>query len=121
MMGMMVAVVIPAASLLGSTVSDRVVGRNVIEPPVDAHQYPSPLFSYRHYSKDLEGESLIRVSNLSKEVHVRLDAMNVYDGTTSGMGTSNTTDDATGYRRVGSTVPGCNADTADVQIPVSVS
>jgi len=35
MVGVMVAAAIPAASLLGPTASDRVVGRDVVEPPVE--------------------------------------------------------------------------------------
>ena len=121
MVGVMVAAAIPAASLLGPTASERVVGRDVVEPPVDARQYPSPLSSYRHYNKDLEDESLIRVSNMPKEARVRLGAMDVYDGTTFGMGVTNTADGTAGYRRVGSTIPGRSADTAGVQTSVSTS
>ena len=120
MVGVMVAAAIPAASLLGPTASDRVVGRDVIVPPVDARQYPSPLSSYRHYNKDLEDESLIRVSNLPKEARVRLGAMDVYDGTTFGMGVANA-DGTAGYRRVGSTIPGRNANEAEVETTVSTS
>ena len=120
MVGVMVAAAIPAASLLGPTASDRVVGRDVVEPPVDARQYPSPLSSYRHYNKDLEDESLIRVSNMPKEARVRLGAMDVYDGTTFGMGVANA-DGMAGYRRVGSTIPGRNANEAEVETTVSTS
>jgi hypothetical protein len=112
MVGVMVAAALPAASLLGPTASDRVVGRDVVEPPVDAREYPSPLSSYRHYNKDLEDESLIRVSNLPKGARVRLGAMEVYDGTTFGMGVTNNADGTAGYRRVGSTIPGRSAETA---------
>jgi len=45
MVGVMVAAAIPAASLMGPTASDRIVGRDVVEPPVDAREYPSPLSS----------------------------------------------------------------------------
>ena len=66
---------------------------------MDARQYPSPLSSYRHYNKDLEDESLIRVSNMPKEARVRLGAMDVYDGTTFGMGVTNTADGTAGAQR----------------------
>lgn len=120
MVGAMVAAAIPAGSLLGPTASDRLVGRDFVEPPVDAREYPSPLSSYRHYNKDLENESMIRVSNMPKEARVRLGAMDVYDGTTFGMGAANT-DGTAGYRRVGSTIPGRSADTAQTQTTVSTS
>ena len=120
MVGVMVAAGIPAASLLGPTASDRIVGRDVVEPPVDAREYPSPLSSYRHYNKDLEDSSLIHVSNLPKEARVRLGAMDVYDGTTFGMSVANT-DGTAGYRRVGSTIPGRSADDAELETNVSTS
>ena len=120
MVGVMVAAAIPAASLLGPTASDRIVGRDVVEPPVDAREYPSPLSSYRHYNKDLEDSSLIHVSNLPKEARVRLGAMDVYDGTTFGMSVANT-DGTAGYRLVGSTIPGRSADDAELETNVSTS
>ena len=120
MVGVMVAAAIPAASLLGPTASDRIVGRDVVEPPVDAREYPSPLSRYRHYNKDLEDSSLIHVSNLPKEARVRLGAMDVYDGTTFGMSVANT-DGTAGYRRVGSTIPGRSADDAELETNVSTS
>ena len=120
MVAVMVAAAIPAASLLGPTASDRIVGRDVVEPPVDAREYPSPLSSYRHYNKDLEESSLIHVTNMPKEARVRLGAMDVYDGTTFGMGVANT-DGMAGYRRVGSTIPGRNANEAEVETTVSTS
>ena len=120
MVGVMVAAAIPAASLLGPTASDRIVGRDVVEPPVDAREYPSPLSSYRHYNKDLEDSSLIHVSNLPKEARVRLGAMDVYDGTTFGMSVANT-DGTAGYRRVGSTITGRSADDAELETNVSTS
>ena len=120
MVGVMVAAAIPAASLLGPTASDRIVGRDVVEPPVDAREYPSPLSSYRHYNKDLEDSSLIHVSNLPKEARVRLGAMDVYDGTTFGMSVANT-DGTAGYRRVGSTIPGRSTDDAELETNVSTS
>ena len=120
MVGVMVAAAIPAASLLGPTASDRIVGRDVVEPPVDAREYPSPLSSYRHYNKDLEDSSLIHVSNMPKEARVRLGAMDVYDGTTFGMSVANA-DGTAGYRRVGSTIPGRSADDAELETNVSTS
>ena len=120
MVGVMVAAAIPAASLLGPTATDRIVGRDVVEPPVDAREYPSPLSSYRHYNKDLEDSSLIHVSNMPKEARVRLGAMDVYDGTTFGMGVANA-DETAGYRRVGSTIPGRSADDAELETNVSTS
>mgnify|MGYP003082177947 FL=1 len=120
MVGVMVAAAIPAASLMGPTASDRIVGRDVVEPPVDAREYPSPLSSYRHYNKDLEDSSLIHVSNMPKEARVRLGAMDVYDGTTFGMSVANA-DGTAGYRRVGSTIPGRSADDAELETNVSTS
>lgn len=121
MVGVIAAAAIPMTSLLGPMTSDRVVGRDVIESPVGARQYPSLLSNYRRYSKDLGDESLIHMSNLPKGARARLDVMNAYDGTTFGISASNMADGTVGYRRVGSTIPGRSADTTSVQISVSIS
>lgn len=56
------AVCLPATTLLWST-GPRVVGRDVMAPPLDTRQYPSPLAAYRHYETDLKEDVLVRVTD----------------------------------------------------------
>ena len=99
-----VGVALPAASYLGKS-GTRVVGRDLVQPPLDIQAYPSPMSSFRHYTTDLKDETLMTISDLPENQRVRIAAMDVYDGTTFGM--SNKRDDShTGYIPVETTIPG---------------
>ena len=58
-----VGVALPAASYLGKS-GTRVVGRDLVQPPLDIQAYPSPMSSFRHYTTDLKDETLMTVSDL---------------------------------------------------------
>ncbi|WP_051479275.1 transglutaminase-like domain-containing protein [Arthrobacter sp. H5] len=60
--------------------TDRAVLRDVVEPPVDLFDYPSPLTSFRKYVKDNAEETLLTVDGLPEGQRVRLAAMDAYDG-----------------------------------------
>ena len=99
-----VGVALPAAAFLGAG-GARIVGRDLVDPPLDIQAYPSPLSSFRHYTTDLQDETLLTVSDLPENQRVRIAAMDVYDGTTFGMSTKRG-DGHTGYIPVESTIPG---------------
>ncbi|MBS4875187.1 MAG: transglutaminase domain-containing protein, partial [Actinomyces sp.] len=99
-----VGVALPAAAFLGAG-GTRIVGRDLVDPPLDIQAYPSPLSSFRHYTTDLQDETLLTVSDLPENQRVRIAAMDVYDGTTFGMSTKRG-DGHTGYIPVESTIPG---------------
>ena len=99
-----VGVALPAAAFLGAG-GTRIVGRDLVDPPLDIQAYPSPLSSFRHYTTDLQDETLLTVSDLPENQRVRIAAMDVYDGTTFGMSTKRD-DGHTGYIPVESTIPG---------------
>ncbi len=96
-------VAVPASGALGPW-SDRTVLRDVVEPPLDVQDYPSPLAAYRHYTTDLEDQTLLTVSELPEDARVRIAVMDTYDGTAFGMSDPETTDIG-GYVRAGSTLP----------------
>ena len=94
---------VPLTNLYGPWYS-RIVLRDVVQPPLDARQYPSPLSAFRHYNVDLKEDTLIHVDGLPEGARVRIGVMDSYDGTTMtmlspGKGPSN------GYIHVGSTLP----------------
>lgn len=84
--------------------NSRIVGRDVVEPPLDVRAYPSPLAAYRHYTTDLERKKLLSVTGLPESARVRIAVMDVYDGTTFGMSEAET-HPGSGYLSVGSRLP----------------
>ena len=100
----------------------RVVGRDLITPPLDARQYPSPLAAFRHYTSDLEETTLVQVAGLPEGARLRLAAMDVYDGTTFTMSPAGT-HPGDGYLSVGTRMPAFDVpdDSAPAQMTISSS
>ena len=113
------AVCLPATTLLWST-GPRVVGRDVMAPPLDTRQYPSPLAAYRHYETDLKEDVLARVTGLPDDARLRLGAMDVYDGTTFAMSPAGTHRDD-GYVPVGDQMPATRAPQGSTAARLTVS
>lgn len=94
----------------------RTVLRETIVPPLDVHQFTSPLVAFRHYAKDAREEELFKVSELPEDGRVRLATLDRYDGVVydaSGDG------GGTGfYTRVGEEIATSSKDTP---VPVEVS
>lgn len=81
------AAVLAVTGLLTAAVSplllqdqDRKVLRDVVEPPIELFDYPSPLMKFRQYVKDEHEEVLFTVEGLPEGQRVRLAAMDAYDG-----------------------------------------
>ena len=113
------AVCLPATTLLWST-GPRVVGRDVMAPPLDTRQYPSPLAASRHYETDLKEDVLARVTGLPDDARLRLGAMDVYDGTTFAMSPAGTHRDD-GYVPVGDQMPATRAPQGSTAARLTVS
>nr|WP_269440193.1 transglutaminase domain-containing protein [Arthrobacter sp. zg-Y769] len=60
--------------------AERRVLRDVVEPPVDLFDYPSPLTDFRRYVKDEADTTLFTVEGLPKGQRIRLAALDAYDG-----------------------------------------
>ncbi len=58
----------------------RTVLRSVIVPPLDVHEYVSPLTAFRRYAKDDRETELLRVTGLPAGARVRLATLDTYDG-----------------------------------------
>ncbi|TCJ30191.1 transglutaminase-like domain-containing protein [Nocardioides jejuensis] len=73
---------------LPGTSEDRTVLRTWVEPPFDVGQYPSPLASFRKYTKDYSGPSqyklhdkpLLEVKGLPEGTRIRFAGMDSYNG-----------------------------------------
>ena len=73
------ALSLAAAPLLGVD-AERKVLRDVVEPPVDLFNFPSPLTDFRRYVKDNAETALFTVEGLPEGQRIRLAAMDAYDG-----------------------------------------
>lgn len=85
----------------------RFVLRDQVEPPLDLHDYPSPLAGFRTYVRDLENEPLLTVAGLPDGARLRLATLDLYTGTVLDIaGGSPTAPAASGsFGRVGSVIP----------------
>lgn len=97
-----VAAAVPIVAAV-SAFDSRVVLRDLVEPPLDVQDYPSPLAAFRHYTTDRDKQTLVTLSSLPEGARVRLAVMDTYNGIAFGMSSPN--DGAVGrYQRVGATV-----------------
>lgn len=110
-----------AATSLGASWDRRVLREEII-PPLDLHDFASPLMSFRKYVVDGEKtdkEVLFRVTGLPRGASIRLATMDLYDGVVyqvSGAGGAG----SGVFQRVGRSLPASSAPgdqvTARVQI-----
>lgn len=73
-----VAAVLVAPQL---SAGERVVLREIITPPLDLHEYTSPLVGFRSYTKDLTDTTLFTVEGMPEGSRVRLATLDTYAGT----------------------------------------
>jgi hypothetical protein len=91
----------------------RTVLRETIVPPLDVHQFTSPLVAFRHYAKDVREEELFTFSDVPEDGRIRLATLDRYDGVVydaSGDG-----GDTGVYTRVGEEIA-----TADEETPIPI-
>ena len=69
-----------ASSAVTSIASPRYVLRDVVIPPFDVREYPSPLQAFRGYVRDAKDRVLFTVDGLPEGARVRLATMDAYDG-----------------------------------------
>ena len=90
------------------TPTGRVVLRDVLVPPLELHDYPSPLMSFRNYANDPDDPVLFTIAGLPEAMPIRLATMDLYDGMVykvSGSGGSG----AGSFDRVGRTIAGAES------------
>lgn len=63
-----------------SSGGERQVLRDVVVPPLELYDYPSPLMSFRYYVQDKAEETLFTVEGLPEGARIRLAALNAYNG-----------------------------------------
>ncbi|WP_138946520.1 transglutaminase-like domain-containing protein [Plantibacter sp. M259] len=110
-----------AAVVASPPTDSRFVLREVVTPPFDPLEYPSPLAGFREYTKDLAETKLFTATGLKPGDRIRLAAMDSYDGrlwTVSGPSTA--TDGSGAFELVGDHLPGPQLMTPGSERQVSI-
>ncbi|MCU1482566.1 MAG: transglutaminase protein [Subtercola sp.] len=106
-----------AGAALGSPSRDAL--RDAVEPPLDVHNYASPLESFRKYVRDDKDQTLFSVQGLPNNARVRLATLDAYDGivySVAGDGSA-----ASGsFQRVSEEVPNQNPAGSTANLSVTV-
>ncbi|NLT30971.1 MAG: transglutaminase domain-containing protein [Propionibacterium sp.] len=109
-----------AATPIAEPPTYRHVLRDVVEPPLDVHQYPSPLQSFRKNLKDHKEDVLLTARGLPEGAKLRIATLDAYDGVSY-----NVTDAADGapdggaFTRIGARVPE-ELDGDEVSVEVTI-
>ncbi|WP_044440999.1 transglutaminaseTgpA domain-containing protein [Agreia bicolorata] len=85
-------------------VSAREVLRDAIVPPLDLHDYPSPLVGFRKYVRDEKDDVLFTVKGLPDGARVRLATLDAYDGVVYNVAGDGTAGSGT-FTRVSGDIP----------------
>lgn len=94
--GTVVALVVPAVP------HDRMVLRDLFEPPLDLNQYATPLSLVRTLETDMASTRLMTTSGADESTRVRLAALDSYDGLSARIGSDS---GGARFRRVGQDTP----------------
>lgn len=122
-MGMLVALIAVAATAGGAVAAtaapaSRQVLRDHVVPPLDMHDYSSPLTLFRRYTTDGVDTKLFTVDGLPAGASIRLATLDLYDGTAyvvSGGGGSG----SGRFTRVGRSIPAtATGDAATVTVHI---
>ncbi|QWW20570.1 transglutaminase domain-containing protein [Schaalia sp. 19OD2882] len=109
---------LPATSAFGPWQS-RTVLRDLVDPPLDVREYPTPLSAFRHYTTDLENEVIMRAKGLPENTRVRIGVMDTYDGKTLGIAPVGVHPGA-GFVPVGDSLPARTAPAGSTAAQISV-
>jgi len=125
---LVVAAGVAAGIFVGSAVApvpqDRFVLREVVTPPFEPLEYPSPFTAFRKYTKTLEETQLFTVDGLAPGDRIRLATLDTYDGISWGVAGSQLASEGSGsFSLVGQTIPApplitANADDTELTITI---
>ena len=102
----MIAAAMVAASLVSIPVQpqSRAVLRDVVEPPIELAEYPSPLAGFRNWHKNFDEETLLTVSGMPQDGRLRLATFDYYDGTVFAVAGAQQTSGSGSFARIGDEV-----------------
>jgi len=90
--------------LLAPGDNPRLVLREIVDPPLDLHDYPSPLAGFRAYLKDHREDTILTVTGLPSGAPVRLASLDAYDGTAWSVADARSAGGSGTFARVGERV-----------------
>ncbi|WEV64378.1 transglutaminase-like domain-containing protein [Bifidobacterium sp. ESL0732] len=102
---MIIIIILAVGLAFGATLivpQHRLTLRDRYNPPLDPHQYTSPLSDMRSYVKYHKKETLLSVSGLPAGTPVRLAVMDRFDGNVWNLSDSTDASDSSDYRKIGS-------------------
>lgn len=117
------AAMLAVAAVLGSSATlvinptDRNILRDIVEPPVDVEEYPSPLAGYRGWIKNFENDTLMDVQGMPQGARLRIATMDYHDGEVYAVSGARESGSSGSYSRIGGQVEGAGAGE---QVSVSV-
>ncbi|CAN5415364.1 hypothetical protein BH11ACT1_BH11ACT1_21070 [soil metagenome] len=94
--------VLGAPVVMGAT--DRYVVRDVLVPPFDPRDYPSPLSAFRKFVKE-DDTTLLTVTGLPAGARLRLATLDQFDGVVWNVAGDGSAEGSGEFRRVGATIP----------------
>ncbi|HEX7805273.1 MAG TPA: transglutaminase domain-containing protein, partial [Cellulomonas sp.] len=94
--------VLGAPVVMGTT--DRYVVRDVLVPPFDPRDYPSPLSAFRKFVKEAD-TTLLTVTGLPVGARLRLATLDQFDGVVWNVAGDGSAEGSGEFRRVGATIP----------------
>ncbi|NNG20685.1 transglutaminase domain-containing protein [Naumannella sp. ID2617S] len=107
--GALVLGIAAAVSLLALPVlqplGPRVVLRDVVQPPLQVHDWPSPLQGFRAYAVDRADQVQLTVDGLPAGSRIRVATLDVWDGVTYNVTDDPSATDGGTFRRIGDRVP----------------
>lgn len=83
---------------------DRAVLRDVVEPPIELEEFPSPLAGFRNWHKNFSDEPLLTVTGMPEGARLQLATFDYYDGSVFAVAGSEQTSGSGTFSQVGDTV-----------------
>ncbi|WP_293698208.1 transglutaminase domain-containing protein [uncultured Agrococcus sp.] len=113
------AAVVGSGATLIVEPANRSILRDVVEPPVDVEQYPSPLAGYRGWIKNFENETLMTVEGMPAGSRLRIATMDFHDGDVFAVAGARESGSSGSYSRIGDRVEG-GSDGAPATVRVEI-
>ena len=98
--------VISAGAAIVIDPPDRSVLRDVVEPPIEVEDYPSPLAGYRGWIKNHEDDTLLTVQGMPAGSRLRIATMDYHDGEVYAVASTQQSGTSGNYTRIGGEIAG---------------
>ncbi|MEV7528025.1 transglutaminaseTgpA domain-containing protein [Agrococcus sediminis] len=102
----MIAAAMAVAALVSIPIQPqgRAVLRDVVEPPIELAEHPSPLAGFRDWHKNFDEEALLTVRGMPEDGRLRIATFDYYDGTVFAVAGARQTSGSGSFARIGDEV-----------------